>query len=149
MSNRLLPAAAASRRLLDGNLQPQPGLGQTTRVKLALIFLCIAALATAAAIAVRRRSGQRRRAVAALLDAADALEHRLREARSELETVTGDDRATREAMQEMLRQRLWLQQHGAEAPLERIDAVRHSLEQAGQRIERQLQRIRDARAPVT
>lgn len=117
-------------------------------MKVALIFLCIAAVAVAAAIAVRRRSGRRQRAVGALLDAADALEHRLRTARAELETVTGDDRATREAMQEMLRQRLWLQQHGAEAPLERIDAVRLSLEQAGARIERQLERIRDARAPA-
>lgn len=113
---------------------------------LALLLLTAAALA--ATWLVLRRGG-RQRAVGRLLDAADALETRLRTARSELEAVTGDDRAVREAMQEMLRQRLWLQQHGGDASLEQIDQVRQSLEDARARIEQQLRRIQHARGLQT
>jgi hypothetical protein len=130
------------------NLRPPRRLGQTPRMKLALLFLLVAALALAATVVVRRRSGTRRRAVARLLDAADRLETRLRTARAELEAVTGEDGATREALQEMLRQRLWLQQHGAAASVEQIDQVRQSMEDAGTRLEGQLSRIRAARAPL-
>lgn len=117
-------------------------------MKLALFFLLVAAVAVVAAVLGRRKSGARQRAVGRLLDAADRLETRLRAARSELEAVTGDDSATRDALQEMLRQRLWLQQHGAAASLEQIDEVRRSMEDAGARLEQQLSRIRDARAPT-
>lgn len=111
----------------------------------ALLLLTVVALA--ASWLVLRGGGRRQRAVARLLDAADALETRLRTARAELEAVTGDDQAIREAMQEMLRQRLWLQQHGGDAALEQIDQVRQSLEDARARIEQQLLRIQHARAP--
>ena len=117
-------------------------------MKLALSLLLLAALAFAATLMLRRRGGRRQEAVTRLLDAADALETRLRTARAEIEAVTGDDNPTRDAMQEMLRQRLWLQQHGANASLEQIDEVRTSLEQAGQRIDQQLQRIQQARGPL-
>ena len=117
-------------------------------MKLALVLpallLALAALALAAGIAIRRRAGARQRAVSRLLDAADALEQRLRSARAELEAVAGDP--TRDALQEMLRQRLWLQQHGPGASLDQLDRVRRSLEQAGTRLEGQLQRVRHARA---
>ena len=119
---------------------------------LSLIALLIAiALALAAWLLFRRRSGhdRHRRAMAGVLDAADALEARLRTARSEIEAVAGDGAdPVREAMQEMLRQRLWLQQHGAQASLQQIDDVRRSMEEAGGRLEQQLARVRDARAPV-
>lgn len=117
-------------------------------MKLALFFVLVATLALIATVLVRRRSGARQRAVARLLDAADQLETRLRTARAELEAVTGEEGATREALQEMLRQRLWLQQHGAAASLEQIDQVRRSMEDAGTKLEGQLSRIRDARAPL-
>lgn len=117
-------------------------------MKLALFFLLVAAVAVAVTIMNRRRNGARQRAVTRLLDAADRLESRLRAARAELEAVTGDDSATREAMQEMLRQRLWLQQHGAQASLQQIDDVCRSMEDAGGRLEQQLARVRDARAPA-
>ena len=123
------------------------GLGQTGGMKLVLFFVLIAAVALVAIALGRRRSGARQRAVGRLLDAADRLETRLRAARAELEAVTGDDSATRDALQEMLRQRLWLQQHGAAASLAQIDEVRRSMEDAGARLEQQLARIRDARAP--
>lgn len=113
-----------------------------------LALLLLTATALAASWLVLRRGGRRQRAVGRLLDAADALETRLRTARTELEAVTGDDHAVREAMQEMLRQRLWLQQHGGDASLEQIDQVRQSLEDARDRIDQQLLRIRHARAQL-
>ncbi len=125
-----------------------PGLGQTAAVKLALLLLLVAAGALIATVLLRRRGGRRQQAVSRLLDAADALETRLRTARAELEAVTDTENPTREAMQEMLRQRLWLQQHGENASLEQLDQVRQSLDDARGRIEQQLQRIQQARAPL-
>src|SRR3546814_19907929 len=77
--------------------------------------------------------------LAQLLDAADGLEARLRDARAEIEAIAGShDNPVREAMQEMLRQRLWLQQHGDGASLEQMRAVRHSIQAARRRIDRPL-----------
>ncbi len=113
------------------------------------VLLVAAAIAALALVIVgRRRTRRRQQAVARLLDAADVLETRLRAARAEIEAVTGDGSPTRDAMQEMLRQRLWLQQHGSRASLAQIDEVRTSLEHARVRIEQQLQRIQQARAPL-
>lgn len=148
MSNpRWCPSPA---QVVEGtaNLRPSRGLGQTAGMKLGLVFLLVAIVAVVATVLVRRRGVARQRAVGRLLDAADQLEHRLRTARAELEAVTGDEGATRDALQEMLRQRLWLQQHGAAATVEQIDEVRRSMEHAGTRLEGQLSRIRDARAPL-
>lgn len=95
---------------------------------------------------------RRQQAQARLLDAADALEARLREARAEIEAVAvagAGEAAVRDAMQEMLRQRLWLQQHGDRAPVAEIDAVRQSIEAARARIDQQLLAIERARAPGT
>jgi len=97
-----------------------------------------------------RRGNRRRREVRQLLDAADTLEARLRTARSEFEAVAGDeaDDPVRDAMREMLRQRLWLREHGQDAALDEIRQVRSSIEEARLRIEQQLLRIDRARAPV-
>ena len=74
---------------------------------------------------------------------------RLREARSEIEAVAGsDDNPVRDAMQEMLRQRLWLQQHGQDASLEQLAQVRDSIDEGRRRIDQQLARIEKARAPT-
>lgn len=112
---------------------------------LAQLFITIAGVAS---LVIWRRSARRKLAVTRLLDAADALETRLRVARAELEAVTGNADTTRDAFQEMLRQRLWLQQHGDSAPLRQLESVCASLEQAREQIERQLSRIERARAPV-
>ncbi len=117
-------------------------------MKLALLLLLVAGGALVATVLLRLRGGRREQAVARLLDAADALETRLRAARDELEAVTGDANPTREAMHEMLRQRLWLQKHGGDASLEQLDRVRRSLDDARDRIELQLRRIQQARAPL-
>ncbi|MFT3896522.1 MAG: hypothetical protein QM719_02295 [Thermomonas sp.] len=116
----------------------------------AFIVLLLLALAAGVVLLLRRRGpAPRQRAVAELLDAADALEARLREARAEIEAVAGDDaNPVRDAMQEMLRQRLWLQQHGAQASLEQIDGVRASIDAARGRIEQMLAQVERARSNV-
>lgn len=116
-----------------------------------LVLLILLAVAAAAiGLALLRRSGRRQRAVRELLDAADTLEARLRTARAEIEAVAGDDDdPVREALREMLRQRLWLQQHGADASLEELGTVRASIDAARRRIDQQLARIERARAPLT
>jgi len=114
-----------------------------------LVFL-VAAVAAALVVTVRRRKGDdRARAMRQLLDAADGLEGQLRTARSEIEAIAGsDDNPVKDAMQEMLRQRLWLQQHGHDASIDQLDAVRESIEAAKLRIDRQLVDIERARAIV-
>jgi hypothetical protein len=115
-----------------------------------LVLLILLAVATAAVgLAMLRRSTRRQRAVRQLLDAADALESRLRTARAEIEAVAGDeDDPVRDALREMLRQRLWLQQHGGSASLEELAIVRASIDAARLRIDQQLVRIERARAPL-
>lgn len=96
---------------------------------------------------VRRRAANRQRAIRELLDAADALEARLRTARGEIEAVAGDhENPVRGAMQEILRQRLWLQENAASADLAQLEAVRRSLDSARVSLEQQLQRVSQARA---
>lgn len=113
-----------------------------------LPLLAIAILA-GVAVALRYRGRHRQRAMAQLLDAADALEQRLRTARSEIEAIAGnDENPVRDAMQEMLRQRLWLQQHGGDASLEQLVTVRESIDAARLRIEQQLAQIELARAQL-
>jgi Flp pilus assembly protein TadB len=107
--------------------------------------------ATAIIIAVlllRRRSSRRQRALSQVLDAADALEERLRTARAEIEAIAGsEDNPVRDALQEMLRQRLWLQQHGQQASVAQLVQVRDSIDAGRQRIDQQLLQIERARAP--
>jgi len=116
-------------------------------VKLTIVLLLLA-LAAGAAFALRRRGpAPRQRAVAELLDAADALEARLRQARAEIEAIAGDDaNPVREAMQEMLRQRLWLQQHGGQASLQQLAGVRASIDAARGRLEQMLAQVERARS---
>ena len=116
-------------------------------MKLTIILLLLA-LAAGAAFALRRRGpAPRQRAVAELLDAADALEARLRQARAEIEAIAGDEaNPVREAMQEMLRQRLWLQQHGGQASLQQLAGVRASIDAARGRLEQMLAQVERARS---
>jgi hypothetical protein len=117
-------------------------------VTAALVSLLATALLIVAFIAWRRRAGRRQRALSQVLDAADALEERLRTARSEIEAVAGSDgNPVREAMQEMLRQRLWLQQHGQDASLEQLGQVRDSIVAGRVKIDQQLLKIERARTP--
>jgi len=112
------------------------------------IVLLLLALAAGTTLLLRRRGpAPRQRAMAELLDAADALEARLRQARAEIEAIAGDEaNPVRDAMQEMLRQRLWLQQHGGDASLEQLAGVRASIDAARGRLEQVLAQVERARA---
>ncbi|HWS78149.1 MAG TPA: hypothetical protein VN205_07210 [Thermomonas sp.] len=127
----------------------RPTLAQTARMKpaLLLVLLAIAVVVTWQGWRMRQRAQGRQRAIRAVLDAADALEARLRLARDEIEAVAGDhENPVRGAMQEILRQRLWLQENAMTADLAQLEAVRHSLETARASLDQQLQRVSQARA---
>ncbi len=110
------------------------------------IALLVVLVATFIAWQVRQRASRRQRVVSGLLDAADALEARLRAARSEIEAIAGDhENPVRGAMQDILRQRLWLQEHAAEADLAQLQAVRDALDEASTHLDHQLQQIAQAR----
>ena len=77
------------------------------------------------------------------------LEARLRTARSEIEAVAGEHvDPVQDALREMLRQRLWLREHGDQASVDELQQVRSSIVDARTRIEQQLHRIERARAPI-
>ncbi len=111
------------------------------------VVLTIAAL-TLAAVSWHRLRRRRQREMHLLLDAADALEARLRAARAEIEAVTSETEVdpVRDAMREMLRQRLWLREQGTSASVSDLRRVRASIDEALQRIERQLSKVHEARA---
>ena len=110
------------------------------------IALLLTAAAAFAAWQILTRSRRRPRAVTGLLDAADALEARLRAPRSEIEAIAADCRnPVRAAMQDILRQRRWLQRHAADADLVQLQAVRDALDQARANLEHQLHQIAQAR----
>lgn len=110
----------------------------------------VAAIALFAVAFLRRRNGRRQRVMHQLLDAADALEERLRTARAEIEAVAGEhsEDPVHEAMREMLRQRLWLREQGQQASVGELQQVRRSIDEARARIEQQLVQIQRARAPA-
>lgn len=113
---------------------------------LLLLLVIAAGIAVAMAWRIRQRSHARRQAIRAVLDAADALEAGLRAAREEIESVAGDhENPVRGAMQDLLRQRLWLQEHAITADLAQLGAVRQSLDAARASLEAQLRRISRAR----
>lgn len=120
------------------------------RVKATPLFLLVMAIAIVAAVLVLRRSRGRQQAVSGVLDAADALEERLRTARAEIEAVAGSEAdPVRDALREMLRQRLWLKEHAGTATLDDLAIVRRSIEAAKHRIDQQLAQIERARGPST
>lgn len=104
-------------------------------------------IAIVAAMLIRHRSQRRQQAVSGVLDAADALEERLRTARAEIEAVAGSDAdPVRDALRDMLRQRLWLKEHAGTATLDELAIVTGSLDAARRRIDQQLEQIERARA---
>lgn len=113
-------------------------------------LLAAVTIAGIAVLLLRRMPARRRHAMRELLDSADALEARLRAARAEIEAVVGDEAedSIRDAMREMLRQRLWLRDYGKTASFEQLAEVRLSIDVARVRIEQQLLQIERARAPL-
>ncbi|NYZ64020.1 hypothetical protein [Luteimonas deserti] len=93
------------------------------------------------------RIRRRNEAYARLLDAADAFEARLRVVRAQFDGLAGGDGdPVRDALQEMLRQRLWLQEHGAGASARALDGMRASIAAAQARVDLQLAQLEQARA---
>ena len=118
----------------------------------AAAFVLAAVVAVTCLVVVRRRARRlspHQRAVRDVLDAADALEDRLRTARAEIEAVAGEspEDPVGNALREMLRQRLWLRDHGADATPQQLAGVREAIDAARSRIDHQLARIEEARAP--
>lgn len=115
----------------------------------ALLVLTVLLVGLAAlAFGTRRRGSRRQQVLRQVLDSADVLEARLRKARAEIEAIAGDEsNPVQDAMHEMLRQRLWLQQHGGDASLQQLTAVRDSIDTASRRIDQQLEQLERARAP--
>lgn len=110
-------------------------------------FVVLLLIVAGVAWRISRRDLPRQRAFTRLLDSADALESRLRTAKLEIEAITGDaDETVNTALQEMLRQRLWLQQHGATASIRKLDEMRISIDQARDRIDQQLTLVERARS---
>ena len=140
-----MPPRAKPRQTAGPSLVP-------TALTTPFIFMILLTLAAAgiAAVLLRRIPARRRHAMRELLDSADALEARLRAARAELEAVIGDEAEDpiRDAMREMLRQRLWLRDHGRSASFEQLTEVRTSIDAARARSEQQLLQIARARAPL-
>lgn len=122
---------------------------QALALRIGLLAAALAATLGLLAAAWRDRRGvmARRDAIVGVMDAADSLEARLRDARGELEAVAGDhENPVRGAMQDLLRQRLWLQEHAQDASLDQLDGVRQALDAARAQLERQLGLIARARA---
>jgi hypothetical protein len=118
-------------------------------LRVGLVGIGLLAASGLLVLAWRERRGvlARRNAIVGVMDAADALEARLRDARGELEAVAGDhENPVRGAMQDLLRQRLWLQEHAQDASLSQLDGVRRALDEARLQLERQLGLIARARA---
>jgi hypothetical protein len=115
-------------------------------IALPIIVVALSACAFWLAFRLRRSGLQRQQAISQLLDAADALEARLRAARAEIEAVAGhEENPVRAAMQDLLRQRLWLQENAHTASVAQLHGVRDALDAARASIERQLQRVDRAR----
>ncbi len=120
---------------------------------LTLVLLLTVAVLAALASALIWQFGpaRRQRAMREVLDAADALEARLRTARAEIEAVAGDEGRdpVGDAMREMLRQRLWLRDHGRRASPAQLIEVRASIDAARVKIEQLLNEIERVRtAPL-
>jgi hypothetical protein len=117
----------------------------------AVALLLAALVAVVALVLLRRprRMSPHQRALHEVLDAADALEDRLRIARAEIEAVAGDHgpNPVGDAMREMLRQRLWLRDHGDGASPAQLAEVRDAIHEARDRIDQELVRIEEARLP--
>lgn len=115
----------------------------------AVLLAAVVAIAVLVLVRRSRRLSPHQQAVRDVLDAADALEDRLRVARAEIEAVAGEHvpNPVGDAMREMLRQRLWLRDHGDSATPEQLADVRDAIDAARGRIEHQLERIEEARLP--
>ncbi len=105
-----------------------------------IAILAVIALAVAIFVAQRRRQHQRWSLLREVMDSADALEMQLTRVRRQLDGVASAsqaDAALRDALHDLLRQRMWLQQHGMNARIAELEAVRSRLDAGRQRLDAQ------------
>ena len=97
----------------------------------------VAAVAVLTVLWRLRGQRMRRRGLREVMDAADALEAHVRAVRDTVNRTPGGaaaDSALQEVMRDLLRNRLWLQQQGLDAPLAELESVRAKLETARLRL---------------
>ncbi len=103
-------------------------------------ILCLAALATVVFLAERRRQQRRWGLLREVMDSADALESQLTRVRRQLDGVASAghaDAALRDVLHDLLRQRMWLQQHGMDARIAELEEVRSHLDAGRRRLDAQ------------
>lgn len=102
--------------------------------------LAVIALAVAVFVAQRRRMRRRWSLLREVMDSADALEMQLTRVRRQLDGIASAsqaDAALRDVLHDLLRQRMWLQQHGMDARMTELEAVRSRLDSGRQRLDAQ------------
>jgi len=109
-----------------------------------IVFLVaiLAVVALAVAIYMAQRLHMRRRwsLLREVMDSADALELQLTRTRRQLDGIASAgqaDAALRDVLHDLLRQRMWLQQHGMDARITELEAVRSRLDAGRQRLDAQ------------
>lgn len=103
-----------------------------------IAILAVVALAITVFVAQRRRMQRRWSLLREVMDSADALELQLTRARRQLDGVASAghaDAALRDVLHDLLRQRMWLQQHGMDARITELEAVRSHLDAGRQRLD--------------
>lgn len=132
------------------------------------LIVLIALLLAGLVFAVWRERRWRRRdqALGHLIDGADALETQLLGCRERMQTLrgmlvdlpeemTGDadealaaDHKVQAALRDLLQHRLWIQQHGASASQQELDAAVVALDQSRRSMQRQLLRLEEITAAL-
>lgn len=125
-------------------------------------LLVLAASASAAWLLIRHRARRRQAALARLLDLADETERLLHRIRARMQAVQDvvervpsdigavahasleQGQLIRGALKEVLQHRLWIQRHGAKAPMGELDAACRALELARSRLADDLARLGQA-----
>ena len=103
--------------------------------------VCLAALATALFVAERHRQQRRCGLLREVMDSADALESQLTRVRRQLDGIDSAghaDAALRDVLHDLLRQRMWLQQHGMDARIAELEEVRSRLDAGRRRLDAQV-----------
>lgn len=105
-----------------------------------IVVLAVVALAVAIFVVQRRRMQQRWSLLREVMDSADALELQLTRVRRQLDGIASADHADaalREVLHDLLRQRMWLQQHGMDARIAELETVRSHLDAGRRRLDAQ------------
>lgn len=130
------------------------------------LLIALAALIAVAALAWHWRAQRRQRALAHLLDGADAMERLLHRTRERMQAMQGvvarvpkevgavaqasleSDRQVQEGLRDVLQHRLWIQRHAQTASQRDLDAACEAMDRAQERIATELGRLERAGAEL-